>query len=226
MALVDFSSYVFNREYTDNRQWIIDYNAAWEAFSDATSMGADENTFLGDERYEQRAAIIKAHCGISKPYYRALLIGRHSGELGGTYSIVGQENVTFPDDEQNMKRTLFDIMATAISLKANAVVFQNTPVLLTAALLRAVQTHSDEWNNPFYPLRFGGIVSKQPDTRPANVAIMSAVYCGDSSSDAALRQIVNAVNPRAQVTAFQNGYHTIEIDPLIPFEFVRVEWFV
>lgn len=230
------------------RQSIRDYNEAWRIFGEGVQMGMEGEDVLSmqtmtPERHAAIAAIIREHCGLNKPYYKVLLAGRHSSEPNGglpdnIYQVVQQENVTFSDDDGEVKYQLMTIAWTAMLGGMNAVVFQNTPVLVTGALMEMSHTLSDEWGNPFEPLHVGGIVSKQPASRPAGVTQSFELGAYSASGDGrfvgpnGIAEIVSFANPRAKVEVSwesdimqETAHVNVTLDPVIPFEFVRVRWF-
>lgn len=148
------------------------------------------------------------------PPLKALVVGRHTGEIPGI-EIIEQRNVNFALDVKTVQQQLDELEAAAAE-RGCVLVFQNIPGIVAAALLR---------RSPLR-VRAGVIISRQPAVRPASVS-RTWDFEGDGWTEA--EEIVAFVNSRAQVGGTEVTPYvaqvTVTVDPVIKFEFDHIEWF-
>lgn len=157
---------------------------------------------------------VTQHIRFGMPPLKALVVGRHAGEIPDV-EIIDQRNVNFALDVKTVQQQLDELEAAAAE-RGCVLVFQNIPGIVAAALLRRA---------PF-SVRAGVIVSRQPEVRPAGISRTWA-FEGDGWTEA--EEIVAFVNSRAQVQVTEVTPYiaevTITVDPVIRFEFDHIEWF-
>ncbi len=152
------------------------------------------------------------------------VVGRHNVDLGAeapNLIIVGSENVQFPLQMTEVALQLKELQKRAVNLGADAILFQNTPGILTATLM-SMQREGQIF-------QYGVIISVQTQaSREANVSKdfnfvveddLNNTQPWNTASDA-----VKYANGRAK-TEVNDGVLTVTVDPVMRFEFDHVEWF-
>lgn len=153
---------------------------------------------------------------------KAIVIGRHAGELPDI-EIVAQESVTFALDLATCNVQIAEIINNAKRNNLDAVIFQNTPGIVAACLVRAACTMSDEWLpvSKNAELKIGVIVSK-PGERTAGVSMtfefQDLANCQEAAS------AVRFANGRAKIVQDDETDLIVTVDLVTPFVFDHIEW--
>lgn len=174
---------------------------------------------------------------------KAILIGRHAPQMGQDIKIIEQRAVTFPATAAECRPVIESMMAEAATQGA-ALLFQNTPGQVAAALTQIVGETAYEtgvsaasgWYAGANNTRVGVIISV-PGPRPGKVRKVYPVYFDDYYE---FEAAVKLANPRASVgfASYDEpdvngnvGYSTniqpvfVEVDgPPMPFVFSHIEW--
>lgn len=151
---------------------------------------------------------------------KVLVVGRHAPELPDEYQVVGQENFMFALDSERVRPQILLLVKKAKDTGAEAVLFQNTPGQVTAALIALAL---EKWGDFDTPL---GVIITVPGPREAG---KQARYI--TPDPTALTDAVGFVNARAKIDLdrsclYGDGYQvTVTVDPIARFEFSHVEWF-
>lgn len=174
---------------------------------------------------------------------KAILIGRHSGEIPGV-EVVEQRNIIWPATASEVKPMLAELF-TAATDAGMALIFQNTPGQIAAALAHAFQqkAYDDALYNAELNSRPGdtipkvGIVITKPGPRSAAAR---KVYPVPTGHTVMFREAIRFANPNAksddasydEPDVYGNVGYTpgvypvyVEVDPPMKFEFDHVEWF-
>jgi hypothetical protein len=146
---------------------------------------------------------------------KALLIGRHAGEIPGI-EIVEQRNVQFPPTAQKCRTALRELKDDALALGADALVFQAMPGQLAIALAQC--SYTGQW----LPRIEIGIVISKPGSRPA-----AKTYDFSDRNPyvrASAKRLAEFCNPNAKLE--DDGSYTLRatVDQPMRFEFSHIEW--
>ena len=154
----------------------------------------------------------------------ALLVGRHTPDLGSeaeNWNIVGSENVMFSLKKAEAIAQLYDLEAKALALGAKVILFQNTPTVVTAALL---QMQRDQGNHLGFD--YAAVVSV-PGPREADVVKTFAFVEEDDINNTQPWKVAEAAvkfaNGRAR-TSVTDGVLSVTVDPVTKFVFSHIEW--
>lgn len=149
---------------------------------------------------------------------KAIVVGRHAGEIPGV-EIVEQRAVTWPVDSTGCVPVLEGMFADANAADA-ALIFQNTPGQVAAALVRNCTDRAQNAPTPWAWAGVGIIVSI-PGPRPGKV---TESFC--SGDIQPVFDAVRFANPRAE-TGWSGETITVTVDgPPMPFVFSHIEWLV
>lgn len=144
---------------------------------------------------------------------KAILVGRHDADNKMGYDEITPRNVLFHLDPIEIDDQLVSLIDEAEAENAD-LVFQNVPAVLAGALLR-YQMHAD------CPVRVFAVVSK-PGPRVAGVTQSFAFH--ERSTALMAAEAIRYVNSRASVTMDDTETTVlVSVDPVSPFEFVRLE---
>ncbi len=164
---------------------------------------------------------------------KAILVGRHNPDLGSeteNFEIVGRENVMFSLKKAEAIAQLYELQSKAVSLGAKVILFQNTPAVMTAALL---QMQRDEGNQLGF--QYAVIVSV-PGPREADVSRQFKVWAspnefggGDIAAVEAAEAAVRFANGSAKLSRSvkpvdEDWILTVTVDPVTKFVFSHIEW--
>lgn len=156
----------------------------------------------------------------------ALLIGRHTPDLGSeaeNWNIVGSENVMFSLKKAEAIAQLYELQNKAAALGATVILFQNTPTVVTSALL---QMQRDEGNHLGF--KYAAIVSV-PGPREADVEKSFEFSLADIEGQpngwvtATAEQAAKFANGRAR-TSIEGNVLKVTVDPVTKFVFSHIEW--
>jgi hypothetical protein len=156
----------------------------------------------------------------------ALLVGRHTPDLGAeaeNWNIVGTENVMFSLKKAEAIAQLYQLEKKAATLDAKVILFQNTPTVVTAALL---QMQRDAGNHLGF--QYAAVVSI-PGPREADVVATFEFTTSDIGCQpngwvtGTAEAAVKFANGRARV-AVEGDILTVTVDPVTKFVFSHIEW--
>ena len=147
---------------------------------------------------------------------KAIVIGRHSGEIPG-FEIIEKRNLTFPATSQECTLVLEDLLSDAFAAGA-ALIFQALPGQMVAAI-----TSNIGRGGPITHVPMGVVVSK-PGERPAGKqytfdhdlfdrTFQNDVYYGE------VERLAKHCNPNARVDGF-----TVTVDAPMQFVYSHIEW--
>jgi hypothetical protein len=166
---------------------------------------------------------------------KAIIVGRHTSDLGSeaeNFEIVGNENVMFSLVRSEAVQQLEQLFATAQSVGAEAILLQNVPAILAAALLDEQAKAGGQ-----LPFRIGLIISV-PGPRQAGVSEQFLVWASQSTNELGTPDVA-AVEAAEAAVRFANGRAKIErssepvdgdwvltitVDPVPQFQFSHIEW--
>jgi hypothetical protein len=146
---------------------------------------------------------------------KAIVVGRHRGEIPGIEEVGERRNVQFPAHSEECVPVLAGLAREAIAAEC-AVIFQAAPAQVYAALSAArADSESD-----LQVVRLGAVVSV-PGERPGQTTNKKTF---SSEEDAALAaDLIEKVNPRAKVQHEAN-FVEVGVEAPMPFVFSHVEW--
>lgn len=154
----------------------------------------------------------------------ALLVGRHNPDLGSeteNWNIAGSENVMFSLNKAEAIAQLYELEKKAAALGAKVILFQNTPTVVTAALL---QMQRDSGNQLGF--QYAAVVSV-PGPREADVVKAFAFEVNDDLHNmqpwGIAEEAVKFANGRAR-TSIADGVLSVTVDPVTKFVFSHIEW--
>ncbi len=151
------------------------------------------------------------------------VVGRHATDFGHIQvEVVGSANVTFALNKAEVIGQLTEIEQQAITASAEAVVMQNTPGVVAAAMPQWLNTSQLRW----------GVIVSVPGERQAGISKEWVTRWADDPDsnwavEAAMKIAAEAVrfaNGRAQVEHDQ-AFLKVTVDPVTPFVFDHIEWF-
>lgn len=140
---------------------------------------------------------------------KVLLVGRHAGVIPEV-EVLEQKNVMFPTTAAGTAKVLGELIAEALQMGAEAVLFQMCPAQLAVALAARYGYYGTP--DPV------GFVISVPGDRPA----AKVVRIKDSPG---LVGTVKEINPNARVEIAGNEL-IITIDPPMVFKFSHIEWLI
>ena len=159
---------------------------------------------------------------------KAILIGRHTGEVPG-FEVIEARAVTFPVTAHECAEVLIVLVAEAAKQDA-VVLLQNTPGQVAAACVMLAR-HREPVRSDRHRL---GVIVSVPGPRPGKVVQVfdidadQAAFEADGLATAAMGSVEAAIrlaNPRADVTWTEPGSVQVTVDgPPMPFQFSHVEW--
>jgi hypothetical protein len=166
---------------------------------------------------------------------RVYVIGRHTAAgLPQEYEVIGGEAVNFSLNRHDALSQYLEQKNKALAAGAEALVLQNVPGILAAALMLLVD---GDWGLSSGKLRVGVIVSK-PGPRLANVVNVFN-FLSEEDARAAAKAVAFA-NARAKIQIEQSlipapegpdyadqqtGWNVkVTVDPVVAFEFDHIEW--
>ena len=147
---------------------------------------------------------------------KVIIVGRHAPDFGDKadgFEVVSQENVEFPTNVEGTIAELRRLRALAAEKGAEALLLQNTPVIVTAALVKMAAAGDSG-------LKVGAIVSI-PGPRAADVVREFKLFGGWMANRAA--EAIKFVNARAR-TEVTGSTLKVTVDPVSKFVFSHVEW--
>lgn len=165
---------------------------------------------------------------------KAIVVGRHSGDIPDL-EVLDTVNITF-------STVLFEVVAQVRALVldakekgADALVFQNAPAILAAALVNIVRRDA-EYALLNEGVKIGFLIGKQPTSvgapRPAGITLTHLIpFIGDEGYNKIV-SLVRHANSRAkvEVTELDWGYQdmprnvSVTVDPVPPFVLDHIEW--
>lgn len=151
---------------------------------------------------------------------RVVLVGRHTPkDLPAGVEVIEQQNVEFALSVGECTKQLHSLEERA-SLNNAAILFQNTPTILSVVLVRQMAEIASGAPVPNIPK---AVIISVPGPRLAGVE--EVFTFNDLYSDAhdAQRAVLFA-NSRAK-THLDMGVLTVTVDPVSPFVFSHIEWF-
>lgn len=174
---------------------------------------------------------------------KAIVIGRHSGEIPGI-EVIENRAVRFPETSAECA-IVFESLRNEAKSRGAALLFQAVPgqlaVAINKVLVKEARRHAvacvynldlghlgynDEGNDEDMDVMVGVIVSKAGE-RPAGVRV--TVPCVDGSGMFSnLDQVVNlakTINPNTKIDTDVVGFATVTVDPPMKFQFSHIEWF-
>lgn len=164
-----------------------------------------------------------------------ILVGRHPDfEIPGV-EVVRQENILFSTNYAECEKQVGELLQAASGAKLS-VLFQNTPGIVTAVLVKFTCTLADEWQPLSGRASKVGVIISKPGPRIAGVRT-EVTFCADQSYGMdfsnEIVKLVSAANGRAKVEVSAtevspSGLVTqtavVTVDPVSPFEFDHIEW--
>jgi hypothetical protein len=150
---------------------------------------------------------------------KAILVGRHAGEIPGV-EVIEQRAVTWPADSAGCVLVLEQLFDAANAAGA-VLVFQNTPGQIAAALARNCADRAQNAPTP-WAWKGVGIIVSIPGERPGR--IRKTVWAEDAQF--AISEAVRFANPRAELDVDVDSFAvTVTVDgPPMPFKFSHIEW--
>lgn len=149
---------------------------------------------------------------------KVIVVGRHIPNLGNeanNHEVVGIENVMFSLNREEAVTQLEGLMTTARNKGAEAILLQNVPAILGAALL-------DEQIKAGGQLPFAiGLVISVPGPRQAGVVREFSLFCGWVAKRAA--EAIKFANVRANTEVIGSTLK-VTVDPVPEFVFSHIEW--
>jgi len=148
---------------------------------------------------------------------KAMVVGRHEPEFGSKeIKVIRQEAPVFRPE--TVDKQLDELISKAKSIEADALLFQNTPGVLTGALMRRAMQEVGITGGWTPGVRIGVIVSKPGDrTEQAD-----KFFVNDKSDMPVVGQAVEFANSRAQVS--WDGNFICVSTFRMKFEFSHIEW--
>lgn len=152
---------------------------------------------------------------------KALVIGRHAGDLPGV-EIVETRPVQFPATADKCVEALVPLMREC-ARNDWSLLFQAVPGQLAVAL--AWTREAIVTGGTGVPVVPTGIVISRPAPRPAGVQIDIPVSDGNMfSNQLEVITAIRALNPNAKIDESRPGWITVTVDPPMRFEFSHIEW--
>jgi|WetSurMetagenome_2_1015567.scaffolds.fasta_scaffold190489_2 hypothetical protein len=209
------------------------YEVSWDSedkILTVTRLGYDEAR-VGAENWSlvrnQAAALIGSACldaaGVPDAKVRALVIGRHAGEIPGV-DVMEARSVVFVADSASAAKQLFSILQEA-KQRGLAVLLQNVPGVLARAIVdyAIYQENCDdsEHGNSAAKLPALGVIVSVPGERQSGIT-MDARF-EDIHSAQQAEDLVRFSNPNVKIVSTDLGFR-VTVDPPMKFCFSHIEW--
>lgn len=150
-----------------------------------------------------------------------ILVGRHAPEgLPSEINVIEQKNILWSLEPQEIENQWKELVKQAREEKC-AILLQNVPGVLARVITHEAADAAQYFAK--YPVSVGVIIS-QPGERKAGVR-ERFVFNEASDADEFVRGIKHT-NSRVKIDDEDGKSNTIfvTVDPVTPFEFVRIEW--